>query len=58
MFVGGLIEVVAVILFGFTIYFDDVGFIVVSVIGRVFMGLGGSIILTASLSCITFFYDN
>ena len=56
MFVGGLIEVTAVILFGFTIYIYDEAFVIISVTGRVFMGLGGSILLTASLSCISFYY--
>jgi MFS family permease len=58
MFFGGLVEVVGVALFGFTIYFDDTAFVVISVVARVAMGMGGSILLTTSMACITFFYPN
>lgn len=56
MFAGGLIEVASVIMFGCTIYTDAGGFVALSVIARVLMGMGGSILLTTSLACITAFY--
>jgi MFS family permease len=58
MFVGGLIEVAALVLFAFTIYLDGWAFVVASVLGRMFMGVGGSVLLTASLACITAFYPD
>jgi MFS family permease len=58
MFVGGLVEVVGVALFGFTEFFDGTMFVVISVVARIAMGVGGSILLTTSMACITAFYPN